>query len=511
MLHPSYYADISTAPYDMACLPPLNTVPFLVLPPYLPSSNVRLPQPTWQHSQKVWPVGPENGNGAPHLGHPAAPSSAPAAQSKRGRKQAAQAQQAQAAQPRPAGEVLRSQQQPVHAQAQPPAVPTVPTCAAAAADDVVLEVVPTATAPVETVATTKASLADAETVEVRSAIEILPVTEFPAAIEPPAVAVSPVVAAAAPSVAWRPQLWRGEREPKAPKTLEATPVDPPIAEAAMEDPAAAKPLTVAGGDDESSMHHVVEAPCDVIDSTSADAAWAAGVAGSLDASEGIQWTSDTEDIDQVPLVAAEPASPSGKVVSQVRAHQRKLSDSTTASLHSNPFEPVLGSWHDQNGSYYEVTLDDDEATTSACSVQTTRPDGSVRVTRGLIRAAWSKGCSEKRVTWRSQSVQYMLEPVSANAIRWTPNKGTRGKPLAFDWTRTVDYRQASHEWEQKTKVLEEKVAPAARASRSSRGQSGWGAVWRAVDRSEAVPCARSSKVGRWEQVYGNARWKVKNP
>jgi hypothetical protein len=379
------------------------------------------------------------------------------------------------------------------------------------------EAVLTATAPIDNTSATSASDATPPTAEVAAKV--------PAVTEPPAaVAVAPCVNVVSPSVVtWRPQLWRGEQEPEAAKAVVVAP--PP--EVAVEEPAtantasavliaAASPVVPAEEPATTPASVVaddaVEAcVCDAEDVVSAIAedAWAAGVAGSLDASGDAFWEEHLLDFSDDEEVVAAPDKLSDKLSDK---HSDKLSDSTATSAHDTIFDTVLGSWQDQRGSCYEVTFDNVKATSSGCTVQTIRPDGSTLSTRGLIRCGWIKGYSEKRITWQGQ---YILEPVSANEIRWiSAKRGTRDKN-AFRWTRVLDDMQASQEDDEEE---DDEAEPVAKTSRSSRSRAGSWAVWRAVERpikspavqTQAVPCGKSSRGDRWGQARGPGRWKVKN-
>eukprot|EP00929_Paragymnodinium_shiwhaense_P013199 TRINITY_DN121060_c0_g1_i1.p1 TRINITY_DN121060_c0_g1~~TRINITY_DN121060_c0_g1_i1.p1 ORF type:complete len:760 (-),score=192.80 TRINITY_DN121060_c0_g1_i1:168-2447(-) len=109
------------------------------------------------------------------------------------------------------------------------------------------------------------------------------------------------------------------------------------------------------------------------------------------------------------------------------------------------FDKVLGKWMDQDGSVYEVFLDVakggsriDPSTAKTCSVRTTRVDGSVKHTPGLLGLMRQARNGERKIKWQDSYVLEEPEEARPSVIKWTSTKSghRRGKP--FMWTRLKD-------------------------------------------------------------------------
>ena len=84
---------------------------------------------------------------------------------------------------------------------------------------------------------------------------------------------------------------------------------------------------------------------------------------------------------------------------------------------------ICGTWMDQKGSTYQLTL----ATTCALNVYTIRPSGRQRYTAHLVRLVES-GC-QHRVIWGQE--RYTLAHGDRNSLKWQGRK----KGDCYEWTR----------------------------------------------------------------------------
>eukprot|EP00933_Yihiella_yeosuensis_P013430 TRINITY_DN12456_c0_g1_i1.p1 TRINITY_DN12456_c0_g1~~TRINITY_DN12456_c0_g1_i1.p1 ORF type:complete len:599 (-),score=107.37 TRINITY_DN12456_c0_g1_i1:174-1754(-) len=113
--------------------------------------------------------------------------------------------------------------------------------------------------------------------------------------------------------------------------------------------------------------------------------------------------------------------------SNVEGGQKSKKSSSLAVL------PV-GTWCDEDGSTYEVTLDKHVGKDcTSCTIQTTRPGGKTKTTKSLIRLSKSKTEDDYAVMW-GQS--YYLQPFTEDGrqIRWVSLHGKRD----FIWDRVDD-------------------------------------------------------------------------
>ena len=91
-------------------------------------------------------------------------------------------------------------------------------------------------------------------------------------------------------------------------------------------------------------------------------------------------------------------------------------------------EMICGEWVDEKGSKYSVTLDEGRC---SCSVHTERPDGKVRISKGLITIPW-------KITWgRDYVLRTQLNgrvgPRPGQLLWQAIERGGRRKD--FLWTR----------------------------------------------------------------------------
>ncbi|CAK0885514.1 unnamed protein product [Prorocentrum cordatum] len=96
--------------------------------------------------------------------------------------------------------------------------------------------------------------------------------------------------------------------------------------------------------------------------------------------------------------------------------------SPSSSMHAEGLERILGVWTDQGDSKYGVVLDPGGV---SCSVETTRPSGQKRSTKGLIRLD-----AEGHVIWGQRF--FLL--TTSSGVFWEPT----GRGKGFEWWRCSD-------------------------------------------------------------------------
>jgi len=102
---------------------------------------------------------------------------------------------------------------------------------------------------------------------------------------------------------------------------------------------------------------------------------------------------------------------------------------------------LTGRWSDSRGSKYELTTD---TCGTSLSVRTTRPDGVIRNTKGLIQLEPSTASGDVRIHWGKN---YLLDTACLSKGVWPPDSiqwlKTNGVGASFVWTRVGSLRITS--------------------------------------------------------------------
>eukprot|EP00438_Fugacium_kawagutii_P014048 Skav204155 [mRNA] locus=scaffold903:269162:277661:+ [translate_table: standard] len=108
----------------------------------------------------------------------------------------------------------------------------------------------------------------------------------------------------------------------------------------------------------------------------------------------------------------------------------------TVAMAPSWLEDIEGDWDDTNGNHYEVWIDESG---SSCSVRTTRKNGHVKTTRGML-----KYDSRSDTLMWGRSYYMEMEENDNSKIHWTPLKAVQ----AYTWFRSEDEAEGSDEtWE----------------------------------------------------------------
>ena len=87
---------------------------------------------------------------------------------------------------------------------------------------------------------------------------------------------------------------------------------------------------------------------------------------------------------------------------------------------------IIGEWEDEKGNHYEVEKDDDGF---SCSVRTTRPEGKIQHTKGMLKFDSKADC----LMW-GRSYYLQPDPHDKKKIHWQPLKNVP----AYTWIRCGD-------------------------------------------------------------------------